>query len=124
MTHTVLLVDDQVEFLDLLRNRLGRSPSMAIVGEATSGEQALELLAALHPTPDAALVDIEMPGMDGFLTAQRLREQAPALRVVLISASTDRRYGPLAASVGAVFLAKRDLTPEAVLRLLDDPDQG
>jgi DNA-binding NarL/FixJ family response regulator len=124
MTHAVLLVDDQVEFLNLLRSRLGRSPGLVIVGEATSGEQALELLAALHPTPDAALVDIEMPGMDGFLTAQRLRERAPALRVVLISASNDRRYGTLAASVGAVFLAKRDLTPEAVLRLLDESDQG
>jgi DNA-binding NarL/FixJ family response regulator len=123
MTHAVLLVDDQVEFLDLLRSRLSRSPGLAIVGEATSGEQALELLAALDPTPHAALVDVEMPGMDGFQTAQRLREQAPALRVVLISASNDRRYGALAASVGAVFLAKRDLTTEAVLRLLDDRDQ-
>jgi two-component system nitrate/nitrite response regulator NarL len=124
MTRAVLLVDDQVEFLHLLRSRLGRSPGLAIVGEATSGEQALEVLAALDPTPHAALVDIEMPGMDGFVTAQRLRERAPTLRVVLISASNDRRYGALAAAVGAVFLPKRDLTTEAVLRLLDDGHQG
>jgi DNA-binding NarL/FixJ family response regulator len=124
MTHAVLLVDDQIEFLDLLRSRLGRSPGLAIVGEATSGEQALEVLAALDPTPYAALVDIEMPGMDGFATAQRLRESAPTLRVILISASNDRRYGALATAVGAVFLPKRELTAEAVLRLLDDGYQG
>jgi DNA-binding NarL/FixJ family response regulator len=128
MTHelerTLLLVDDQVEFLQLLRTRLARAPGLRIVGEASSGEQALELLRELVPLPEAALVDVEMPGLDGFTTAQRLRERAPELRVVLISASADRRYPALAASVGARFLSKRDLTTEAVLRLLDDHQQG
>ena len=118
-TRSVLLVDDQVEFLELLRRRLARSPGLVIVGEATSGTQAMELLGQIDPVPDAALVDVEMPGMDGLLTARKLREQAPGLKVVLISASADARYAQLAASVGAWFLPKRDLTTEAVLRLLD-----
>jgi two-component system NarL family response regulator len=120
---SILLVDDQVEFLELLRGRLERSPGLAVVGEATSGQHALDLLGQLNPAPDVALVDVEMPVMDGFVTARKLRGLAPSLKVVLISASADAGYARLAASVGAVFLAKRDLSAEAILRLLDGDHQ-
>jgi two-component system response regulator YesN len=120
MTRSVLLVDDQAEFLQLLKARLGRAAGLAVVGEASSGQQALAVLDGLEPKPDGALVDVEMPGMDGFQTAQHLRTLVPGLRVVLISASADAGYAQRAGAVGARFLAKRDLTGEAVLRLLDD----
>src|SRR4051794_19578128 len=115
----LVVVDDQVEFLDLMRTRLVRDPSLEVVGEAASGEAALALVSSLTPTPDGILVDVEMPGIDGFETARRLRAVAPSLRVILTSASDSPQYGAAALRVGAQFLPKRNLSANAILHLLD-----
>ena len=119
MTYTVVLVDDQVEFLQIARGRLTRGAALEVVGEATSGQEALTLVSELQPTPDAVLLDVEMPGLDGLETARRLRHLAPEVRVILTSASSEAGYGPAAVGIGAVFLPKRDLTAQAILDLLD-----
>jgi len=116
---TLVLVDDQPEFLAIARGRLTRDATLAVVGEATSGEAALTLVLGLKPGPEAVLLDVEMPGLDGFETARRLRALAPGVRIILISASNDSRYCAAANGIGATFLAKRHLTADAVLRLLD-----
>jgi DNA-binding NarL/FixJ family response regulator len=113
---TLLLVDDQPHFLRLARARLTREPGLRVVGEATSGEEAIRLVPPLNP--EAVLLDVEMPGMDGFEAARRLRALAPALRIILTSGSDDPRYGTVASRLGAVFLPKKSLSIEAVLRLL------
>ena len=117
--HTLLVVDDQPEFVQLTRLRLGRAPGLAVVGEAGSGEALLALLRKLDPPPEAVLLDVEMPGMDGFETARRLRGLAPGLRIILTSASDARGYTSLAERLGVAFLPKRSLSPEAILRLLE-----
>jgi DNA-binding NarL/FixJ family response regulator len=115
---TVVLVDDQVAFLAAARARLTRGASFEVIGEATSGQAALELVVQLIPGPDVILLDVEMPGLDGFETARRLRTLAPGVQVILTSASTSRHYGAAAVGVGATFLPKRSLSAEAVLHLL------
>jgi DNA-binding NarL/FixJ family response regulator len=116
---TLVVVDDQTEFLEIARTRLSRDAALQVIGEATTGEAALELLRTLSPAPDGVLLDVEMPGIDGFETARRLRTLAPSVRVILTSASDTPRYGAAASRVGAVFLPKRRLSAEAVLHLLD-----
>ena len=115
---TLVLVDDQIEFLQLARGRLTRAARLEVVGEASSGAAALELVPRLAPGPDAVLLDVEMPGLDGFETARQLRQLAPGVRIILTSASDSARYAEAAVRVGAAFLAKRHLSPEAVLQLL------
>lgn len=115
----MVLVDDQVEFLELARGRLTRGDVLKVVGEATSGEAALALMAQLEPSPEAILIDVEMPGLDGFETARRLRTLAPSVRIILTSASDNTRYSTAAIGLGAAFLPKRSLSAEAILRLLD-----
>jgi two-component system, NarL family, response regulator DesR len=116
--YTVVLVDDQSEFLELARGLLARGAALQVVGDASSGEAALALIAQLAPQPDIALVDVEMPGLDGFETARRLRALAPTVRVILTSASSNTRYAAAAVGVGAVFLPKRRLSAKAVLDLV------
>lgn len=116
---TVVLVDDQSEFLSLMRGRLSRSAALDVVGEATSGEAALALLPALNQVPDVVLVDVEMPGLDGFETVRRMRSLVPAARLILTSASDNSHYSRAADSVGAAFVPKRSLSAEAILQLLD-----
>jgi DNA-binding NarL/FixJ family response regulator len=114
-----MLVDDQAEFLELTRTRLTRGASLEVIGEATSGEAALSLLATLAPGPEAVVLDVEMPGLDGFETARRLRLLAPDVHIILTSASDNRSYGTTAIGLGAAFLPKRSLSAESVLGLLD-----
>jgi len=120
---TLVLVDDQPEFLAFARARLTRDATLAVVGEATSGEAAVALVRELVPGLEAVLVDVEMPGLDGFETARRLRALAPGVRIILTSASSNTAYCAAATGVGAQFLAKRNLTADAVLRLLDGARQ-
>jgi CheY-like chemotaxis protein len=119
VTYSLVLVDDQAEFLELARGRLTRGAALEVVGEATSGQDALELIEQLKPSPDVVLVDVEMPGLDGFETARRLRKLAPGVRVILTSASNSTQYGAAAVGVGAAFLPKRNLNVQAILELLD-----
>jgi DNA-binding NarL/FixJ family response regulator len=116
---TIVLVDDQAEFLELARGRLTRTALLEVVGEATSGEAALSLVPRLLPEPDVVLLDVEMPGLDGFETARRLRTLAPEVRIILTSASESAGYGQAAVALGAAFLPKRRLSAEAILHLLD-----
>src|ERR1044072_1546392 len=79
----VLAVDDQPIFLRTLRQLVAAAPGFELAGEATSGEEALERAAALHPY--LVLLDVRMPGMDGVATARRLLAGELASTVVLIS---------------------------------------
>jgi DNA-binding NarL/FixJ family response regulator len=116
---TLIVVDDQADFLQIARARLTRGQVLDVIAEATSGEAALDLVPRLEPGPDGVLLDVEMPGLDGFETARRLRALAPELRIILTSASDSARYGVAAGRIGAAFLPKRRLSAEAVLHLLD-----
>lgn len=114
---SVLLVDDQPSALALMRAMLADPRLVTIVGEALSGPEALSLGSSLAPA--LAVVDVGMPGMHGFETARRLMAALPALRVVLVSATTDPQYEALARATGALaFLPKKDLSPAALVALL------
>jgi DNA-binding NarL/FixJ family response regulator len=95
---------------------LRRTPSFALVGEAASGEQALELLA--ERTPDLVLMDITMPGMGGVEATRRLLAAAPGTVVLLCSTYQRSDLPPDVASSGAAaYLHKEELAP-AVLQEL------
>jgi len=102
---TVLAVDDQPVFLRAARELIAATPGFEQVGQATSGPEALQMAAALHP--DLVLLDVRMPGMDGIETARLLAEADRAAVVVLISLEAVPEL--LAASVAA-RVRKQDLS--------------
>lgn len=79
----LMVVDDHQIVRQGLRSILEREPDLEVIGEAASGEEALEL-AERHP-PDVALVDIRMQGMSGIDLCRRLRETAPATAVLILT---------------------------------------
>ena len=85
--------------------RLSMEPDVEVVGEAESGEAALQLVRAL--SPDVVLMDVEMPGMDGIVATAALRATAPHVAVVILSLYDDARTRARAREAGAAaFVAK------------------
>ena len=79
----VLLVDDHALLRSGLRLLLEREEGMEPVGEAGTAEEAVRSLPRLRP--DLVVIDLEMPGMGGIEGAQRIRERAPGVRVLVLS---------------------------------------
>jgi DNA-binding NarL/FixJ family response regulator len=115
----VLIVDDQPPFLAALRAVVARLSEFTLVGEATSGEQAVELAAATHP--DLVLMDINMGGIDGLEATSQIVSARPETLVVLVSTYTLEQLPPHARSCGAgAYLNKDELSPRAVRRIWAD----
>jgi CheY-like chemotaxis protein len=109
----VLVVDDHAGWRDVARRLL--EPLFDVVGEAADATTALTLATALRP--DAVLLDVELPGADGFAVARALAALPEPPRVVLVSVRTE--YGRLVERSGAcAFVPKADLTADGLARLL------
>jgi DNA-binding NarL/FixJ family response regulator len=105
----VLLVDDQAVVRHALRVRFNLEPDLEVVGEASSGREALALAQSL--TPDVVLMDVEMPEMDGIEVTAVLRRVVPQSAVVILSIYDDAQTRGRAQAAGAVaFVEKRGAT--------------
>ena len=80
----VLIVDDHALVRMGIRRLLEDLPDMLVVGEAESGEVALTLV-KLHQ-PDVVLLDMKMPGIDGWEVTRRLKKSAPQVKVIAVTA--------------------------------------
>ena len=87
--HRVLVVDDSVLPRVAARTMLATMSELAFCGEAASGSEALQIVAALHP--DLVWMDVQMPGMDGPATTKALLSSFPDIKVVAwtVSESSD-----------------------------------
>ena len=83
----LVLVDDQVTVRQGLKMRLLLEPDITVVGEASSGNEALALVQQL--CPDVVLMDIEMPGMDGISATTALHSIVPQSVTVMLSIHSD-----------------------------------
>jgi DNA-binding NarL/FixJ family response regulator len=80
-TARVLIVDDNAAVRQDLRTVLGLSGRIEVVGEAANGIEAVRLLEQI--APDAVLLDLEMPGLDGYETARRIKSRRACVVIVL-----------------------------------------
>ena len=119
----VLIVDDSWLFLQAARDRLERE-GLRVVGVAVTSAEALRRAEELRP--EAVLVDVMLGGESGFELARRLaadRDGGPA--VILISTYSAADFaGPIAESPAAGFLPKRELSADAIRRIVDGRGPG
>jgi len=112
----VVLADDHALVRAGMRSLLNGMSQVQVVGEAASGEEALELAASERP--DVVLMDIAMKGMSGLEAAARMRERHAAVRVVILSMHAGEEYVLQALRAGAVgYLLKDAATGELELAL-------
>jgi DNA-binding NarL/FixJ family response regulator len=86
----IVLADDHPIVLGGLRHLIEAEDDLEIVGEARSGLAALDLIR--ETSPDVAVVDISMPGLNGIALARRLATECPATRVLVLTFHEDRAY--------------------------------
>jgi DNA-binding NarL/FixJ family response regulator len=79
----VLIVDDDSPFRDSLRDLIERQPELSVVGAAQDGLEAIELADNLHP--DAVVIDLHMPLLDGVSAAARLRHDHPNICLIALT---------------------------------------
>lgn len=95
----LLLVDDQQIIRQGLRSLLEAKPDLEVVGEAENGQQAIALVAAVHP--DVVLMDVRMPVMDGVAATRQICQQFSPTKVLVLTTFDDDEYVAQAMRVGA-----------------------
>lgn len=115
---TVVLVDDYAVVRRGLQTCLHEVPGIRTVGEAGDGPAALELLDALARagrSPDVALVDLQMPRMDGVETTRLMTQRHPQVKVVVLSSYGQTERARAALRAGAVGYLLKDAEPEEIV---------
>jgi two-component system, NarL family, invasion response regulator UvrY len=115
----VLTVDDQALFLRVAQDVIAATAGFESVGEAGSGEEALEAVERL--APELVLLDVRMPGLGGVEAARRLTAAHPETVVVLVSIA-ERADVPSAAALADTvpLIRKQDFGPVLLRRLWAD----
>jgi CheY-like chemotaxis protein len=112
----VLLADDDCSFLDSLRPLIEHQPELTVVGAAANGLDAIELADELGP--DAVVIDLHMPLVDGVTAVARLRKDHPNICLIALTGDPDRELHEAVAEAGAdAVLQKADLVDTLVDRL-------
>jgi DNA-binding NarL/FixJ family response regulator len=118
----VLVADDQRVVREGLVMLLGLLEGIEVVGAAADGEQVLALAAELRP--DAVLMDLRMPRLDGVAATRRLRERQPAVKVIALTTYDDERSVVEALRAGARGYLTKDAGAEEIRRALEAVVRG
>lgn len=132
----VLIADDHILFRDGLRALLTAAPEMELVGEASTGEEAVALAAELQP--DVVLMDVQMPGLSGVEATRRIVAASPHIRVLMVTMFDDDRtvfsamragargyvlkgasYAEMLRAIGAVGSGEAIFSPGVAVRLVE-----
>jgi len=112
----VLLVDDDAGFVESLRPLIEHQPALTVAGVAENGLDAIELADELDP--DAVVIDLHMPVVDGVTAVARLRRDHPSLCLIALTGDPEPQLHNAVTEAGAdAVLLKGDLVDSLVQRL-------
>lgn len=106
MSIRILLADDHRIVREGLRSLLAQQPDLAVVGEASDGDEAVALARELHP--DLVIIDVVMGGRDGIEATRRIRAELPRTAVIALSMHADRRFVSEMLRAGALGYLVKD----------------
>jgi NarL family two-component system response regulator LiaR len=112
----VLIVDDHAMVRVGLTLFLRPYADLEVVGEASGGEEALQLCAQTHP--DVVLMDLVMPGMDGVSTTQKIRQTNPNVQVIALTSFGKEELVRAALQAGAIGYLFKDVSSEELVRAI------
>ena len=118
----VVLADDHQMMRQGLRLILERDPSVEIVGEAATGLSAMELAARL--SPDIVIMDIGMIDLNGIEATRQIREANPKIKVIGLSAHSDRRHVLGMLKAGATGYVQKSAAGDELIRAIEAVSKG
>lgn len=119
---TILLIDDHPMLRNGVKQLIALDTSLKVIGEASNGEQGVELAKQLDP--DLILLDLNMPGMNGLDTLDSMRQTSLSGRVVVFSVSNHEDDVVTALKRGADGYLLKDMEPEDLLAALHNAAAG
>jgi two-component system nitrate/nitrite response regulator NarL len=114
-TMRIVIADDHETYRQGLARAIRRFGTLDLVGEAADGTEALRII--LEVSPDLALLDVRMPGLDGLEIARRLRDLGGILVVLLTGSDTGELAGA-AEAAGVADLLSKDMARDEICRRL------
>jgi two-component system response regulator DesR len=109
----VLVADDQALIRGAFATLIGLEPDMTVVAQAGSGDDVVP--AALRHGPDVALLDVQMPGLDGLAAAAMLADRVPGCRVIILTTFGRPGYLRRAMEARAAGFMVKDAPPETLI---------
>jgi len=118
----VLIADDHVTVREGLAAMIGRQPDMRVVGEASNGQECVDLWQATRP--DVTLLDLRMPIRDGVSAIENIRAQDPAARIVVLTTFDTDNDISRAVTAGARGYLLKDAPREELIETIRQVDKG
>jgi DNA-binding NarL/FixJ family response regulator len=110
---SIVVVDDHPLFRQGVADTLSLEPDFQVIGQAASGEEGLELIRELQPM--IAVLDVNLPGLNGQQVTRQLMVEKLSTRVVLLTAYDDTEQKIHAMRVGAAAYCTKDVAPEQLV---------
>lgn len=118
----VLIVDDHTLMRLGIRRLLETMPDIEIVGDAQNGEEALKLIKKHNPA--VVLLDMKMPGMDGWEVICRLKKTHPEIKVIALTSVNSETMPSKVLQLGAMGYLTKTSTAEEILEAIQSVSQG
>lgn len=119
---TVLIVDDHEVVRKGIRAYLETLPDFDVVGEASSGEEAIRL--ASEHVPDVVLMDLILPGMDGVEATRRIKDLSPRTQIVVLTSYHEDEHIFPALKAGAISYILKDIKMDRLAEALQKAVHG
>lgn len=119
---TLLIIDDHPLFRQGVADSVSLESDMKVLGQVSSGDQALGLIRSLKPS--IVLLDVNLPGMNGQQITHQVTQEKLSTRVVLMTGYDDIEQALHAALAGAAAYCSKDIEPKTLLRMIRDVADG
>ncbi|MGH2812571.1 MAG: response regulator [Actinomycetota bacterium] len=123
MTVRVLIVDDQEPFRSVARTVVDLTDGFEVVGEAESGEEAVEKTRELDP--DLVLMDVNLPGINGLEATRQILSDSDRTVILVLSTYEAEEYAPQVAEAGAAdYIPKSEFGPDRLAESWEAAQKG